>query len=102
MEAPWVFGSSERRLLSFTILFTPKAAKSLRKLQRSIGERVVLSLRLLEESPEGGEQLKPSRFWKMRVGDYRAIYEIDRSSSRVIVLFVGHRKNVYDDFSKLV
>jgi mRNA interferase RelE/StbE len=46
--------------------------------------------------------LRLSRFWKMRVGDYRVIYEIDRSSNHVIVLFVGHRKNVYDDFSKLV
>jgi mRNA interferase RelE/StbE len=88
--------------LTFTILFTPKAAKSLRKLQRSIGERILLSLKFLEESPEVGEQLKPSRFWKIRVGDYRVVYEIDRSSNHVIVLFVGHRKNVYDDFSKLV
>jgi mRNA-degrading endonuclease RelE of RelBE toxin-antitoxin system len=35
------------------------------------------------------------------VGDYRAIYEIDRDESGVIVLFVGHRKKVYDDFSKI-
>jgi mRNA-degrading endonuclease RelE of RelBE toxin-antitoxin system len=35
------------------------------------------------------------------VGDYRAIYEIDRDESRVVVLFVGHRKKVYDDFSKV-
>lgn len=34
------------------------------------------------------------------MGDYRAIYEIDRDESRVVVLFVGHRKKVYDDFSK--
>jgi mRNA interferase RelE/StbE len=86
----------------FAVLFSPKAAKSLRKLQRSIRERIVRSLKSLEESPEVGEQLKPSRFWKVRIGDYRVIYEIDRSSNRVIVLFIGHRKNVYDDFSKLV
>ncbi len=56
----------------------------------------------LEESPEIGEQLKPSRFWKLRAGDYRMIYEIDKASNRVIVLFVGHRKNVYDEFSRLL
>lgn len=56
----------------------------------------------LEESPEIGEQLKPSRFWKLRAGDYRVIYEIDKASSRVIVLFIGHRKNVYDEFSRLL
>ncbi len=45
--------------------------------------------------------MKPSRFWKIRVGDYRAIYEIEGSEHQVIVLFVGHRKNVYDEFFRL-
>jgi len=60
------------------------------------------SLKILERSPESGEQLKPSKFWKIRVGDYRVIYEIDTSTNRVIVLFVGHRENVYDEFSRLL
>jgi mRNA interferase RelE/StbE len=88
--------------LTFTVLFRPKAARSLRKLQRSIGSRVLESIRPLESSPEIGDQLKPSRFWKIRVGDYRVIYEIDRPSNHVIILFIGHRKNVYDEFSRLV
>jgi len=88
--------------LTFTVLLTPKATKSLRKFQRSIGPRIAEALRILERSPEAGEQLKPSRFWKIRVGDYRVVYEIDRPANRVIVLFVGHRKNVYDEFSRLV
>jgi len=35
------------------------------------------------------------------MGDYRVIYEIDKSSGKIIVLFIGHRKNVYDEFSRL-
>jgi mRNA interferase RelE/StbE len=88
--------------LTLFVLLSPKAARSLKKLQRSVGIRIVESLKELEQSPETGERLKPSRFWKIRVGDYRVIYEIDRSSNHVIVLFIGHRKNVYDDFSRLV
>lgn len=88
--------------MTYSILLRPKAARSLRKLQRSIRKRVQESLKVLENSPEAGEQLKPSKFWKIRIGDYRVIYEIYRPSSRVIVLFVGHRKNVYDEFSRLV
>ena len=88
--------------MTYSVLFRPKAAKSLRKLQRSIGARILESLNELERSPEIGEQLKPSQFWKIRVGDYRVIYEIDRASNRVIILFVGHRKNIYDEFSRLV
>jgi mRNA interferase RelE/StbE len=88
--------------LTFAVLFRPKAAKSLRKLQHSIGPRILESVRRLEQSPEIGDQLKPSRFWKIRIGDYRVIYEIDKPSNQVIILFVGHRKNAYDEFSRLV
>jgi len=88
--------------LTYSVLFTPKAARSLRKLQRSVGPRISEALKALERSPETGEQLLPSRFWKIRVGDYRVVYEIDRPKSRAIVLFVGHRKNVYDEFSRLL
>ncbi len=88
--------------MTFSVLLTPKAARSLKKLQRSVGRRIAESLKQLEQSPEAGEQLRPSRFWKIRVGDYRAICEIDRSSNSVIVLFIGHRRNVYDEFSRLV
>ena len=38
----------------------------------------------------------------MRVGDHRVVYEIDRARNRVIVLFIGHRRDVYDDFSRLL
>ena len=87
--------------MTFSVLLTPRAAKSMKKFQRKVGPRMGEALRILERSPETGEQLRPSRFWKIRVGDFRIIYEIDGSSNRVIVLFVGHRKNVYDEFSRL-
>ena len=87
--------------MTYSVLLTPKAAKSLRKIERTVGTRMKRSLAELDKNPEAGEQLKPSRFWKVRVGDYRAIYEIDESQHQVIVLFVGHRKNVYDEFFRL-
>jgi len=88
--------------LSFAVLLHRKAAKSLKKLQASIRSRILELLKELERWPEKGDQLKPSRFWRLRVGDYRVIYEIDRQANRVIVLHIGHRKNVYDEFSRLV
>ena len=88
--------------MTFSVLLTPRAARSLRKLQLTTSKRMMASMKELEKSPEIGEQLKPSRFWKIRVGDYRAIYEIDKASGRVTVLFIGHRKNVYDEFTRLL
>ncbi len=58
-------------------------------------------MRELERHPEKGDQMKPSQFWRLRVGDYKVVYEIDRKAGRVVVLYVGHRKNVYDDFTRL-
>jgi mRNA-degrading endonuclease RelE of RelBE toxin-antitoxin system len=40
-------------------------------------------------------------FWRIRIGDYRAIYEIVENREMVIVLYIGHRNRVYDDFSRL-
>jgi len=88
--------------LSFSVLLHPKAARSLRKLQTSIRTRILESIKELERRPEKGDPLKPSQFWRLRVGDYRVIYEIDRKTDRVIVLYVGHRRNVYDEFARLV
>jgi len=88
--------------MSFTVLLHPKAAKELEKIEKAAKTRVVERLRELKDNPERvGKILKHSNFWSLRVGDYRAIYEIDRTRRQVIVLFIGHRKKVYDDFSKL-
>lgn len=86
----------------FTVLLHPKAAKALEKIEKSLKLRIVEKLRELEDSPEKvGKSLKYSDFWSLRVGDYRVIYEINRGKNQVIVLFIGHREKVYDDFSKM-
>jgi mRNA-degrading endonuclease RelE of RelBE toxin-antitoxin system len=60
------------------------------------------ALRELEAYPyKDGKQLHPSDFWSLRSGEYRAIHEINSEKNQVVILFVGHRKKVYDDFSKL-
>ncbi len=86
----------------FTVLLHPKAAKELEKIEKPIKSRMTEKLRELGDHPERiGKPLKHSDFWSLRVGDYRAIYEIDRDKDQVIILFIGHRKEVYDDFSKM-
>ena len=86
----------------FAVVLHPKAARALKKIEKSAGSRIIEELRELRNRPEKvGKRLKYSDFWSLRVGDYRVIYEVDRGKSQVVVLFVGHRKKVYDDFSKL-
>ena len=88
--------------MTFTVLLYPKAAKALKKVDEQTRSRITEKLRELGNQPEkAGKHLKYSEFWSLRVGDYRAIYEINRNENQVIILFIGHRKKVYDDFSKI-
>ena len=87
----------------FRVLLHPKAVEALEKLERQTRLRVREKLGELENRPEkAGRQLRYSNFWSLRIGDYRAIYEIRRDENQVIVLFIGHRKNVYSNFSKML
>lgn len=89
--------------MAFTVLLHPKAAKELDKTEQTVKSRITERLSELVSDPEASEKaLNPSGFWSLRVGDYRAIYEIDRTKKRVIVLFIGHGKRVYGDFSKML
>ncbi len=89
--------------MTFTVLLHPKAAKELERIEDTTKARIVARLRELKDKPDrAGKILKHSDFLSLRVGDYRAIYEIDRTEKQVVVLFIGHRKKSYDDFSKLL
>lgn len=88
--------------MSFKVFLHPKSARFLSKLDKDLRARIKSRVEELEDHPERrGKRLRYSDFRTLRIGDYRAIYEIDEEENRVIVLFIGHRKNVYDDFSKL-
>jgi len=83
--------------LKYKIFLHPKAAE-LKNLNSSLRVIIKKCLRELEESPEEkGQRLRYSSFYRLRIGDYRAIYEINQEERTVIVLFIGHRRTVYDN-----
>jgi mRNA-degrading endonuclease RelE of RelBE toxin-antitoxin system len=88
--------------LAFKVLLHPSAAKALKKLPEPENTKMKLALEEVSIDPyKAGKPLHPSYYWSTRRGDYRAIYTINRDQNQVIVLFVGHRKKVYDNFTKL-
>ena len=87
--------------MTYQILLDPRAAKFLSHLNETIRKRIKDGLTELQDSPETkGQRLAASAFWRIRIGDYRAIYEIDRNGKKVVVLYIGHRSTVYDDFTR--
>ena len=87
--------------MTYKVLLHPKAAKTLSKLTEKT--RITEKLKQLKTNPnKAGKSLKPTEYYRLRIGDYRAIYEIDQTKKQVTILHIGHRKNVYDDFTKLL
>jgi len=88
--------------LSYSVLLHPKAAEFLDKADPQSTSRIKKRLSELRDDPiKLGKGLRYTDYWSLRIGDYRAIYLINESEKQVVVLFIGNRKNVYDDFSKL-
>jgi mRNA interferase RelE/StbE len=89
--------------LVFRVLLHPSAAKALKKLDDANKARVKKALEELAGDPwKAGKPLHPSDFWGTRAGDYRAVYEVNQDQNQVTILFIGHRKKVYDDFTKML
>lgn len=87
--------------MPYIILLHPKANKFLEIADTDLRNRIKKKILTLSNRPESGKKLKQSDFWRLRIGDHRAIYEIDHNDEKVIVLYIGHRNEVYDDFSRL-
>jgi mRNA interferase RelE/StbE len=83
--------------MSYALAFKPSAEKELRKLSRDIIPRVVAAVQALGEQPRppGCVKLSHSESWRIRIGDYRVIYDIDDRAQSVVVLHIGHRREVY-------
>ncbi len=88
--------------LGWRIEFHPKAEKELSKLDREVARKIVRFLgdrvAPLENPRSLGEALKGpelGRFWKYRVGDYRLIRPIQDERVTILMVTVGHRREVY-------
>jgi mRNA interferase RelE/StbE len=82
----------------YEIKFGKKALEDWSKLEQGIKERIWNKLQSCKENPfHFLEHLEEIDGYKLRVGDYRAIVDVDKSNQIITVLKVGHRKNVYEN-----
>ena len=82
--------------MTYEVIFSNKALKQLKKMERGVQERVVAVLERTRTRPEAHViKLVGDPGYKLRVGDYRVIVDIDVKELRILVLKVGHRKTIY-------
>ena len=82
----------------YEVQFKASAAKEFRKLTLDVRGRVQKAIDGLKTDPRPAGMKKlagETNLYRIRVGDYRIIYEIDDSSQLIVVTRVRHRRDVY-------
>ena len=83
--------------MSWTVEVQRPAEKELVALPPQVRKRIASGLRALKDDPfpHGVKKLKAREGYRIRVGDYRILFRIDRDARIVWVGAIGHRKDVY-------
>lgn len=84
--------------MSYTLSFTRQALKALEKINNPYYDQLkkAISDLCLNPRPVGYKQLNGRDGYRIRVGDYRIIYDIFDDILVVDIIAIGHRKNIYD------
>jgi len=85
--------------MTYRVEVAPAAVRQLRKLDRPAQRRLQAAIELLavEPRPSAAKKLVGGNGeWRVRTGDYRIVYEIYDNVLLVLVVAVGHRREIYD------
>lgn len=83
--------------MNYIVSILRRAQRELAQITSGDRDRLVEAIRNLGDDPRpyGCRKLTGREGWRIRVGDYRVIYEIDDSRRTVTILHVGNRRDVY-------
>jgi len=82
--------------MSYEIIFTDTSRKQFKKLEKDIQERIVKALERIRIRPEAHvKKLIGDLGYRLRVGEYRVILDIEKDKLIILVIKIGHRKNIY-------
>lgn len=84
-------------MASYKLIFRKSVAKDLRKIPNQDVERILSRIHSLADDPRplGSEKLSGEEKYRVRQGDYRILYTVNDIEVCVVVVKVGHRREVY-------
>jgi addiction module toxin, RelE/StbE family len=86
--------------LGYEVTLSPEAQKNLKKIDNKMTLKILKKLEDLTSDKLGSLDIKKLKekdgLYRLRIGDYRIIYSINRKEIIIFVVKIGHRKNVYD------
>ncbi len=84
--------------MRYTVEVSPAAGRQIRKLDRNPQERVLARIEKLQEDPRPHDASKlqaPEDLYRIRVGDFRIVYQVEDDRLLVLIVKVGNRKEIY-------
>lgn len=83
-------------MASYRLLIKPSAAKELQALPTNDRKRVITKIQGLASDPRppGTEKLSGEEKYRLRQGDYRVLYSVDDSQKILVIVKIGHRRDV--------
>ena len=84
--------------MKYRIEFSPAAESQFKKLPKEVQARLKHRIDALAENPfpRGVKKLSAEEsFYRLRIGDYRIIYQVQGKALLILILKLGHRKNIY-------
>ncbi|MFO1433778.1 MAG: type II toxin-antitoxin system RelE/ParE family toxin [Candidatus Competibacteraceae bacterium] len=85
--------------MAYTVILNAAARKALAKLSTKVRERILRALIFLEKDPYHSANIKKleglDNAYRLRVGDYRVLYEIQGERLVVLVIRIAHRREAY-------
>lgn len=84
---------------NYKVELKPSAEKELNKLEPNYIKRILEKIKDLAESPQSSNsrKLKKMSGYRIRVGSYRIIYDIDFNERLISIFRIRHRKDVYEN-----
>lgn len=82
----------------YEVVLTETSQIFLKKCSQELRQRITKKFEALAEYPELGKPMvgKLAGLWSLRIGKYRALYQIQRGQLIILVLKIDHRKDIYD------
>jgi mRNA interferase RelE/StbE len=82
----------------YQISFTRSARKELQSLPSAIAHRILIKVESLAKEPRPAACRKlrgPTNLWRLRIGEYRVVYDIDDKNCIIDVMIIRHRSEAY-------
>lgn len=87
--------------MTYQLSFSDKALKSLKRIPKSNNERIIAEPEELAKDPDSKANVKrlnnhPDAIFRLRIGNYRVLYDKHDAVRIIAIIDVGHRKDIYE------